>query len=440
MTEMSRSSVSLTSHGLGALPSNLYTNDFTFIVGPHHYPCPLVVADFLSPRLCRLHQTDCSIREYELNLDDSAGYFAGFLSLARGATVVVSRESRPFYLQVCGLLENAELLSSLISDSPDGRTLETALSRLKIHSSLDFDLSTSNDIAFVASNFSDIPLSDLTSMTLDTDVLSAILSHPSLKVQDEDSIVSLIRSIPSENAVSLIEFVYFEYLSESGMDAVIQLLSSSFEMLSFPIWERVCARLRLDVSLLRLNPRAIRETNEAIVRFLTELCHTNIHDAGLVSVTAPHTNPDVYGKELNGGSPNAVFDLDSRIGWYDCNKTPSWLQVDFLKRKVRVASYTITFGNECRGYIQRWTLEGSADGKSWVVIDDHSDETKKRNDFEVASFECNRPSARCFRYLRLAVSKACWGMRYYFGLSSLEFFGTLHPRLMASPRRTLGHG
>jgi hypothetical protein len=414
-------SISLTTRGLAELPSNIYKNDFAFIVGDRRYDCPSVIADLLSPRLRRLREVDCSIDEYELDVDDSGGNFAEFLSLAGGATVVLTAESRLFYSQLCVLLENRELLLALLRGAPDGRAADTILPRLKILASIDCDLS--EDVAIAAAHFSEIPISQLASTGLDLDVISAILSHPSLRAWSEDSIVSLIGQLP--NSVSLLAFVRFEWLSRSGIEEVIELLSSSFEMLSFPVWERICARLRLDVSVSGWNSRTIEQRSGPIIRSLYEHCHRNICDSGLVSVTASHTNSSCYGSEFNGGSPKAVFDLDSRKGWYDNNKRTSWLQIDFLTRQIHVDSYTITFGKQTETYKQRWTLEGSADADTWEVIDDHSSEETTRHEFEVAKFECNRPSDRAFRYLRLSARSYCWGGQYQLGLSCLEFFGIL---------------
>jgi hypothetical protein len=56
--------------GLSKLPLSIYGNDFTFIVGGRRYGCPPIVADFLSPAVCRFRQTDTSINEYVLNIKD----------------------------------------------------------------------------------------------------------------------------------------------------------------------------------------------------------------------------------------------------------------------------------------------------------------------------------------------------------------------------------
>jgi hypothetical protein len=59
-------------------------NDFDFIVGGSHHRCPSFVADFLSPKIARLHNADPTIDNFVISASDRHGDFDSFVSLGRG--------------------------------------------------------------------------------------------------------------------------------------------------------------------------------------------------------------------------------------------------------------------------------------------------------------------------------------------------------------------
>jgi hypothetical protein len=84
-------------------------NDFPFIVGATRYDCPWFVADFISPRVGRLHAADPTMREIVIGTSDAHGDFSDFVSLGRGSAVSLTSANRRFLLSVCGEVENYEL-------------------------------------------------------------------------------------------------------------------------------------------------------------------------------------------------------------------------------------------------------------------------------------------------------------------------------------------
>jgi hypothetical protein len=160
---------------------------------------------------------------------------------------------------------------------------------------------------------------------------------------------------------------------------------------------------------------------------LTKRFDGNVCEKGIINVTARETDPERYGPQINGGGPRAVVDLDTQRGWYDKNNDPSWLQFDFKARRIRISSYAIKFGYESltkRG-IQKWRLEGSHNGSSWVTIDDRSKEKTIHSDYSVEHYNCGTGSRDIFRYVRIMKVDKYWGKLYQLGLTSIEFFGTL---------------
>jgi hypothetical protein len=436
--------LSLTAKGLAILPSSIYKNDFTFMVGGHKYECPSIIAEFLSPAICRLRETDISLISYTVNTNDSTGEFLKFLSLGQGSTLSIDSSKHSFYYDVCEQLENSELLAVLMNGIEVEMTSNTVLKRLKRIQRVNGDFG--KEIEFAASHFNEISssisvsnsgsISDCNSITFE--ILYLIPAHPSLKVKDEDWLLSFVIDIVSKNDTyfSLFEIIQFEYLSDSGIRQFVDIISMSFGLLTISIWTQLSNRLILPVSPRSMNSRSLKSdlfipfekgAFSGLIRELSKRCDGNVCDTGIVSVSVAHTDATEWGSELNGGDPKVVFDLDSRAGLYDANRDPTWLRVDFTRHRIQVTSYSINLGRTypSQSYSQQWVLKGSNDGKSWKMLDDRSRETKKRVDFTVETFMCGSESTEAFQSIRLSKKDSCWGNSHQLGLCALEFFGTL---------------
>ena len=97
-----------------------------------------------------------------------------------------------------------------------------------------------------------------------------------------------------------------------------------------------------------------------IIYELTQQHGGNVHDLGIITISALHTHETRYGSTINGGHPKYVADLSTDIGWYDTNAAPSWICFDF-KTSIRITKYSIKFGYFSYNYVQKWLLEGSND-------------------------------------------------------------------------------
>jgi hypothetical protein len=279
--------VSLSAKGLQNLPINQYDNNFTFVVGDNRYSCPLVLAQFLSPRLCHLHTSDITIRELEIATEDPHGYFSKVLSLGRGEIVSLGDDEKLFVQSIGSEFSNPELsFLSFLTISEDV-SMETICSRL--HSLSESGSTHSAESEFAASHFYEFSVSDC--RNLGFPVLYSILSSPNLILHNEDSLLEIIRELSKdESYFSLLEFVRFEFLSVGLMQSVIEWISTSFELLTFPIWESLSKRLVLSnppqpsgnrffgrLAAVGLTPKLdseiIKEFPDLFVRFRTHLFH-----------------------------------------------------------------------------------------------------------------------------------------------------------------------
>jgi hypothetical protein len=192
----SDSKVKLSVNGLANIPIIPVRNDFEFIVGESHYPCASFLADFLSPKIARLHSVDPTIDKFIVSTKDSNGDFKSFISLGRGEEIRLHPTNRDFFSKLSFELGNCELYSLISDETENETTLANAISRLtgldlfKCDSDFDF----SKEIAFVASHFHEISQPNQKSeiSRLDLSILSEILSSGELKLENEDGLLGFV--------------------------------------------------------------------------------------------------------------------------------------------------------------------------------------------------------------------------------------------------------
>jgi hypothetical protein len=171
--EKSRFQISLSAKGLINPPTNCYANDFTFIVGGTRHQCPLFVADFLSPRLCRFRSIDSTICELVVETEDVNNNFSQFISLGRGSMICVTHSNRNFFESICRELLNVELFHSICSFNESDLKCANVIDELKLSSAIDFDFDCESQIAFCSSHFYELSVCELRNLSFD--LISAII-------------------------------------------------------------------------------------------------------------------------------------------------------------------------------------------------------------------------------------------------------------------------
>jgi hypothetical protein len=200
--------VTLSAKGLANIIYPDYSGDFHFIIGEKPYACPSFIAQFLSPRISQLHQSDCTINEIKLESIDTSNCFAKFLSLGFGSSVSFESTDYPFLRSVCIELGAIELYETLFIDNQTKITTDTIIARLK-HADL-IGSWCETDITFAASHFSSLDLSSL--LELPVSMIFQILNHTSLTLKNEDSLYEMLSSFIAMDAQYsiLLECVKYE--------------------------------------------------------------------------------------------------------------------------------------------------------------------------------------------------------------------------------------
>jgi hypothetical protein len=148
---------------------------------------------------------------------------------------------------------------------------------------------------------------------------------------------------------------------------------------------------------------------DGIIRHLTNEYGGNVHEKGIVIITAK----SCFWDDLK----NVADVTDAESNYFSLNEPDQWVCWDFHERRVRATHYTL------RAYCLRsWVIEGSLDGESWIEIDRQTDNQDFR-DLGLASFAVSNPVA--FRFVRLAQTGKTHRNADNLGLRAVEFFGTL---------------
>jgi hypothetical protein len=415
--------VGVSAAGMRNFPASKMRHDFLFCIGDARCPCSWIVADFLSPKIARLHATDPSITEYEIETPDSDAQFQSLLSIADGGSLHVNSDNCTFFLSVSRELGNCELYLSILGHIQEGLSTSTVLPRV---SGSDFpDFSSEASMAYLASHFCELKAPVLDQISLSA--LFHILSHDLLLVSSEDALYDYISSRLSANAeyFELLRFVRFEYLSAESSSRFIALSHTYFDRLDYWVWNAVSRRLSLPVSLPLSNPRtpdggihcAMKHSEplNGIISYLTRKHGGNIHDKGIVTISAKSVfeDPDSVVRHLADLTNGSIFNSDDEPG--------QWICWDFHEMRVRPVYYTLRSGE---GFPPRsWLLESSLDGLNWTEIDRQVDNDDLNDDFLTHSYTVSN-SDKC-RFIRFTQTDQNHYHDDYLRLCAFEVFGTL---------------
>ena len=418
-----------------------------------------IFAEFLSPNVARARRSDVSVNVYTFK-SDSSELFDVFetlvLRLVSGQSFCVDKSNFPALLVIFQELDNRELLSSLLGMiNHDSLNLEEAILLLQAGTALGMEFV--NLTNFVASNFYKIDREALEDLDIET--VQLLLSSPSLKIEDEDSLYDFVRS-RSEKDLSftgLFEFVCFEYLNIAHIEDFVSFSNTTLNAnISAGLWTRIRGRLLLE-SKPNASPRVSHQRPffynpqkplEGIIANLTRKCGGNVHDKGIVNITTSSvfsTKPDIpeYEREFldydisfeESDSEYDEFpgknaaDLGIDTAFMSENKKDTWITYDFKERRVIPASYSVKSQGDLPGgdHLKSWVIEVSNDEKqkSWIEIDRREDNYDLNGSSVTRNFKISRVPSTGFRFVRLRQTGRNHSQHYYVAFACLEIFGTL---------------
>ena len=158
---------------------------------------------------------------------------------------------------------------------------------------------------------------------------------------------------------------------------------------------------------------------DGIIAQLTRECGGNIHQKGVVEVTASGNWGDDQSKVEH------VVELGTNSRLATTMVSDSWIRYDFKDRRVAPTSYSIRSHDVA--YPRSWVLEVSSDGNdgSWQIVDRRDNNFDLNVSHVTRNFAIsNRPSGS-FRFIRLRQTGPNHRGDGVLEITSLEIFGTL---------------
>jgi hypothetical protein len=335
---MEDASVKLSAAGLAHIPFRSRPPSFEFIVGECHYPCDSFRADFLSPKIARMHATDASIFCYSIAVKQESDAFPKFLALGAGEGVKLSPQEQVDLALLAKELDNSELYLLLTRNFEQELTLDNPPVLLECKQHL--GLETTREASFLAANFHRLP--DFLLGSLSVDALSVILASSDLRILSEDSLFEYIRSriVSDRQFLPLLAFIEFGNLRPKSVADFVEWSDEFFPEFTASIWRSISRRLVLDVTLAKTDNRfanakflPFQSTAplDGIIAHLTRTCQGNVDRLGVVKVTA----------SSNGSEGRRLVELGQNTHFESSNMPNQWVCYDFVNRKVRPTFYTI---------------------------------------------------------------------------------------------------
>jgi hypothetical protein len=157
---------------------------------------------------------------------------------------------------------------------------------------------------------------------------------------------------------------------------------------------------------------------EGIIAFLSREAGGNVHDLGIVKVSASS-------QEWSAAGPALVVDFNSSSSAFATQDAAnSWICIDFKTRCITPTHYSIRGRTDYdRNQPRSWVLEGSNDCEKWTVLDTRQNNQKLAGLGSVATFSVANPCR--VRSIRIRQTGSSNDGCQYLILKSLEFFGSI---------------
>lgn len=460
---MSEKSFILSSSGLKNIVDT--GNEFIFHFGNCKIQMNNIFAEFLSPIVSRLHQSDPTIDSihYKTPKNGNSPTYEELFSeeivqllkeISRGQQISINKDQSIKLQQISILLCNNELFDSIEKLYPEETKddkINEYLNKLTLFQNqiiakiIEEDIDFSSLIDIIASHFYQIDKNQIKS--LPKSLLLKILSNTHLKIEDEDTLFEIIKEIfeerenenenknkeEDEEEEELTIFDFYEQINFSGLsDEKFKEFLEIFDptKMTNSLWKKLCNRfLNKEINKDRYSGQKFlfkgkeSESFQGIIYQLTKECGGNVAEKGILSISS-------FPEHQSYPSKNAVDfeNIQSQVITYGDNN--AWLMYDFKEKKVQPTHYSIRSRPSGKGsdHPKNWVIEGSnTGGNDWKILDSQNDVTCLDDKSVFHTFEIKEKYSKdeFYRFLRLRQTGPNSANCYQLCLSALEYFGTI---------------
>lgn len=455
---MNKKSIILTSRGLKNVISR--DEEFTFIFGEREMRLNNIFAEFLSPAVSHLHHFDPTINtiHYDFKTKTLKSLTADLFTdeallylkeLSSGSTIEIDSTMATKIRQISIFLCNDELYSTINNIYPIEKNISNIdiyLNEIQIFSEIE-NFPKRNEITdlieFISMNIESIDINKL--LNFSKKILFMIISNEKLKFKKEDSFVDFIYKIFSNDAdisdenepniISFFEKVDMSKLSKNKFIEFLQKLNPN--EISTSLWENICngfcSEKQENEEECEVNSNEkefLYDGNQSnqfngIISHLTKECGGNVHEKGIINITASSENNDTR------RNPKHVVEFNDNKNKFFRSKNLEnlWLSYDFKNRKVRPTSYSIRSKPYDYGdfHPKNWVIEGSNTGNEWKILDSRQEITSLNGNNLASTFQIQEKLEKneFYRFLRIKQTGLNASGSNYLGFSSLEYFGSI---------------
>ena len=431
------------------IPYHLYDNNFTFIVDNKQYETNRVVADLLSPKIRKSHQTDPLMNSFIINTNNLFNNFDfnKILSLVNFETISLEIEEAKYFQFIFSILGNEKVFEKLITKYSTklekSNVIERILNKQKYFEifnqtnsfQFNFEEFLKEEIDFISKHFDEIEQKSIEN--LNEEILLLILSNENLQIKSEDFLMNFILDFyeKTKNS-SLFEFIIFENVNEESPQRFFNIFE--IDDLNLKIWTQLFKRI-LKSTESKSNSKTNKNTEQnnflefplknptklnGIFRYLHNEAGGNPHDKGIIEITSS----SIYSSDYH---PKFSVDLDENNCFQTKNESNSWICFDFKDMKVELSNYSIkslSNGPNQNHHLRNWKIETSNDQKEWTEIDNHQDDQTLNNDRAIGTF--NTKQNGFSRFIRLRQTGPNWyqnpnGNCHKILFYYIEFYGKL---------------
>lgn len=435
------STIKLQTESVLQVPIYNYQQDFLFIVNGEKYMTNKFVADLLSNKISKIHQTDPTSSEYFITTHHK-GNFKHILDLLEFNLVNIDESEIEFITEIIDELGTDKIDLNIYTPEI---TIDNAIKHISKQekSKIAYTGRILKEIEFLSSHFyelTEIQTQELTKLSPST--VEQIVGSKKIELESEDQLLAFINELYSINEIeysSFYEYVHFTNVSNSKMFEFIS--KFDIENLNHGTWKSLCERLlKIPTFSVLDNSKSgenVRYKNAKVKKKSVTNCDdipfSKSDLKGVFSHFRTYSNIEkeviVSCLSLNHGSPENLLDIDNTTYSYCTNDRPnSWICFEFKKRKIIPSAYTIktTYNNEGMDHLKSWVIEGSVDNNNWMKLDEQNNCSLLNGENLCHTFVIeNLDDRKEFKYLRIRQTGENWHNRNYLEICSIEFYGKL---------------
>lgn len=417
------------------VPFKLYEENFTFIVNGQKYQTNRIIADILSPKICKLHYNDPLLAEYFITTYQH-GNFSYILNLINFGINEIPDIEIPFISEVLEILGNKEIE---IQNEKVGIpfTTDNIFDLIQKHENNEIFYSNylQEEIDFISTHFYEMNEQKDKLMNLKTSTIEQIIQNPKLQLKSENQLISFINDLYSKNSTFafLYEYVHFTYVSSIKIAEFLTIFD--INDITYETWKAISNRLEQDVVKKDNSSKFTTRYHEKGIQINYE---ENREFHGIIDYLRNNSKEDIYNiiditsssiRNSNEAlSPrNAILFDDKTKDFISDDLEDSWICFDFKDHSVIPKSYTIRSYNRSPSlhHPKSWVIEGSNDKENWVIIDEQRESGVLNRRDQIHTFVIKNQNSKDFRYLRMRQTTLNWVGNHQLCMGSIEFYGTL---------------